>query len=174
MNNFEVMCRVAARESWSPNGYGCAPCCHERVVGAFPLLIRGYVPGTPAWEAATRLHHPGGDAFSLSMLDQDALSRLLAGVSIARVKASDSTGRWRDILAIGLLHTVDVERESLRVTCAWHPQLLDIRASRMPVPGEPDNGRREWRVGLELVPLRPEDILSIPVPGQPDRGVGGH
>lgn len=162
MNSFEVMCKVAIREAWSPSGFRCYPCCHELVVRALPLLVRGYVPDTPEWDIAMRLERPEGDQHRLSKLDQDALSLLLSKASPKRIAARDASGRWRDYLAMGVKYTEEIERTTGRLTRAWVPQLLTLAVPGSRAANNLEALQQSLLEGDGRPPrLSPEDILAI-------------
>jgi|GEM_PF-6523927 len=160
MNRFEAFCAMTP----TGVGYGCFPCCHEASVRAYPLLIRGYSPRTPEWEAAAAIEvEAPGERFRLSILDQDALSLLMASANLGRIVRRSRHGQWRDHLAMGLRYTCEIERSTGRLTRAWVPQLDSIFGASVNLfagdVARPSSVDITWPLDWRLDPM---DILQLP------------
>lgn len=122
---FEKLCLIASRKNWCAD-IGCTTCGHMEFRRAWPLLARGYEPGTREWDRASDLlgGPPADLPESLSMLDRDALSRALADTRLEVIGGKCKSVTWLMYMGLGLYATERIEAETKRLTRAWVPQLL--------------------------------------------------
>ena len=148
---FEKLCLIASKKSWCWK-LTCGTCGHFEFRRSWPLLARGYGPGSNDWTDAMALMDrdvPDDDPGSTSLLDQDALSRVMASARLEVIGGNCRFPDWLGYLGLGLHSTARVEATTRRLTKAWLPQLA--RMVRM-APLE-----RPWAAPA----LDPEAILTF-------------